>query len=224
VGSTVPTRARSPARARRRRFESRILDEETAKEYFRNISFVSEHPRLTSPAALRALGHTTRLRILARLQLHGDSTATECAAEVGESASSCSYHLRTLARHGFVEEVASDDGRERRWHARVASVDFDAGTDSGEEFQAASALARAALLELSDGTVRDYLAHERSFSPAWREAAAFLQTTIVATPEEVETIARDIQALLAPYLRQAPKRTPRGARFVHVGVRAVPKP
>jgi DNA-binding transcriptional ArsR family regulator len=194
------------------------------KEYFRNISFTPEHPRLTSPEALRALGHTTRLRILARLQLHGDSTATECAAEVGESASSCSYHLRTLAKHGFVEEVASGDGRERRWRARVASVDFDAGANADEEFQAASALARAALLELSDSTVRDYLAHERSFSPAWREAAAFLQTTVVATPAELEEITHRIQAVLAPYFRRARKGTPRGARFVHVGVRAVPKP
>jgi DNA-binding IclR family transcriptional regulator len=156
--------------------------------------------------------------------LHGDSTATECAAEVDESASSCSYHLRTLAKHGFVEEVASEDGRERRWHARVVSLDFDAGANADEEFQAASALARAALLEVSDGTVRDYLAQERSFSPAWREAAAFLQTTVVATPAELEEITHSIQAILAPYFRGARKRTPRGARFVHVGVRAVPKP
>jgi DNA-binding transcriptional ArsR family regulator len=194
------------------------------KEYFRNISFTPEHPRLTSPEALRALGHTTRLRILARLQLHGDSTATECAAEVGESASSCSYHLRTLAKHGFVEEVASGDGRERRWRARAVSIDFDAGANADEEFQVASAIARAALLELSDSNVRDYLTHERSLSPAWREAAAFLQTTVVATPAELEEITRRIQAVLAPYLRAARKRTPRGARFVHVSLRAVPKP
>src|SRR3981189_771443 len=124
------------------RFLGQLLDDSGPKEYFRKISFVPD-PRLTSIEALRALGHTTRLRILARLQLRGDSTATECADEVGESASSCSYHLRTLAKHGFVEEVPSADGRERRWHARVVSVDFDAGTEADEEFQAASALARA---------------------------------------------------------------------------------
>jgi DNA-binding transcriptional ArsR family regulator len=187
------------------------------------MSFTSA-PRLTSAEALRALGHTTRLRILARLQLRGDSTATECADEVGESASSCSYHLRTLAKHGFVEQVPSDDARERRWHARVVSLDFDAGTDADEEFQAASALARAALLELSDDTVRDYLTHERSFSASWREAAAFLQTAIVATPAELEQIAQQIQEALAPYSASARERTPRAARVVHVSVRAVPEP
>lgn len=162
--------------------------------------------------------------MLAHLQLAGDSTATECAAEVGESASSCSYHLRTLARQGFVEEVPTSDGRERRWHAAVKSVDFDAGADEDEEFQAASALARAALLELSDGTVRDYLEHERGFSAAWREAAAFLQTTIVASPAELTELTHRIQAVLSEFAPSARTTRPRGARVVHVSVRAVPKP
>jgi hypothetical protein len=117
--------------------------------------------------------------------------------------------------------VPTDDGRERRWHARATSVDFDAGTDRGEEFQAASALARAALLELSDETVRTYLASERSFSPAWREAASFFQATVVATPGELTELAHQMQALLASY--QHRDRVPRGARVVHVGIRAVPE-
>jgi DNA-binding IclR family transcriptional regulator len=158
------------------------------------------------------------------LRLRGDSTATECAEDVAESASSCSYHLRTLAKHGFVEEVPSADGRERRWRARVASIDFDAGAEAGEDFQAASALARAALLELSDDMVREYLTRERSFSPAWREAAAFLQTAIVATPAQLEEITRQIQETLAPYQASARDSPRRGARIVHVSVRAVPEP
>jgi DNA-binding transcriptional ArsR family regulator len=185
------------------------------KDYFRKMSF-------TSLGALRALGNPTRLRILACLQVADDATATECAAQVGESASSCSYHLRTLARHGFVEQVPSADRRERRWRRLVTSIDWDAGAEKDEEYQAASALARAALLELSDETVRSYLEHERSFSAAWREAAAFLQTTLVASPAELEEVSHRIQALLAEYApsRERPRR---GARTVHVSVRAVPE-
>jgi DNA-binding transcriptional ArsR family regulator len=189
------------------------------KRYFRKIAFTHS----TSVDALRTLGHPTRLRILARLQLEGASTATECAAEVGESASACSYHLRTLAKHGFVEETETSDGRERRWRPRVLSVDFAAGADADEEFQAASALARAALLELSDGNVREYLEQERSFSSAWREAAAFLHTTIVATPSELTELTHAIQQLLADYAPSA-RKPPRGARTVTVSVRGVPKP
>lgn len=188
------------------------------------MSFTSQESRLTSVAALKALGHPTRLRILAHLQLSGDATATECGAEVGESASSCSYHLRTLAQHGFVEETPTEDGRERRWRTMVTSIDFDAGAERDEEFQAASSLARAALLELSDDTVRAYLTSERQFSAAWREAAAFLQTAIVASPAELVEITHRIQAVLAEYAPSARERKPRGARVVHVSVRAVPKP
>lgn len=158
------------------------------------------------------------------MRLRGDSTATECAEEIGESAASCSYHLRTLAKHGFVEQVPSEDGRERRWHARVASVDWDAGTEASEEFRAAAALARAALLELSDDTVRAYLTHERSFSKAWQEAASFLQTAIAVTPAELEEIVAEMQAVLAPYRADVRDEPKRGARVVHVSVRAVPEP
>jgi DNA-binding transcriptional ArsR family regulator len=178
---------------------------------------------LTAPAALRALAHPTRLRILGRLRLHGDATATECAEYVGESPSSCSYHLRTLARHGFVEETPSEDGRERRWHSRVTGLDFDAGTEASDEFRAASGLARAALLELSDDAVRAYLTHEQSFPPAWREAATFMAATIVATPKELEELAERIHALVEEYAPSRRRKKPRGARLVDVGVRAVPR-
>jgi DNA-binding transcriptional ArsR family regulator len=201
------------------------LTERDVKGYFRKMSFASpaDEPRLTSADALRALGHPTRLKLLGRLRIRGDATATECAEDVGESASSCSYHLRTLARHGFVEQVPSEDGRERRWRARVSSVDWDAGAAADDDFRAAAALARAALIELSDETLRTYLEHESSFSPAWQEAATFLQTAIVATPAELDDLARRIQEALAPL--RADVRTPkRGSRVVHVSVRAVPEP
>jgi hypothetical protein len=77
---------------------------------------------------------------------------------------------------------------------------------------------------LSDDAIRAYLGHERSFSPAWREAATFIQSTIVATPAELEGIAEQLQAVLAPYMRSARGRVPRGARFVDTSIRAVPKP
>jgi hypothetical protein len=123
-----------------------------------------------------------------------------------------------------VESVPSPDGRERRWRARVASIDWDAGAEADEELQAAAAVARAALLEVSDDNVRSYLMHERALSPAWREAATFLQTAIVATPPELAELGEQISALLRPFMVSERERTPRGSRVVHVSVRAVPKP
>ena len=187
------------------------------------MSFTSEHPHLSSAEALRALASATRLRLLGHLQLEGDATATECGNAVGESASACSYHLRQLAKHGFVEEAPSDDGRERRWRARVVGFDFPAGSEDGEELQEASRLARAAMLELSDDSVRAYVAHERTFSPAWREAALFSHSTIVATPSELDELAHRMAELIEPYMRHNRPAPPRGARVVEIGLRAVPR-
>jgi hypothetical protein len=119
--------------------------------------------------------------------------------------------------------VATADGRERRWTARVESIDFAAGANADDEFQAASALARAALLELSDTSVQEYLKHEHQFSPAWREAATFIQTTLIATPAELDELAEEVHALFEPYLARVHGARPRGSRFVDVSVRAVPR-
>ena len=64
---------------------------------------------ISDPQALRALAHTGRYAILERLQSRGPATATECADVAGLSPSACSYHLRLLAKYGFVEEDTSDD-------------------------------------------------------------------------------------------------------------------
>src|SRR5436309_138158 len=58
---------------------------------------------LTDPKAMRALAHPLRIELL-RL-LREPRTATECAEALGESPQSCSYHLRTLAKYGFVERA-----------------------------------------------------------------------------------------------------------------------
>ncbi|MFE4214040.1 helix-turn-helix domain-containing protein [Streptomyces sp. NPDC056844] len=69
------------------------------------------------PAALKALTHPLRLRLLGLLRLHGPATASELAVSTGESSASTSYHLRVLAKYAFVAEAEHRDGRERRWKA-----------------------------------------------------------------------------------------------------------
>ncbi|MFE2057105.1 helix-turn-helix domain-containing protein [Streptomyces sp. NPDC059446] len=69
------------------------------------------------PAALKALTHPLRLRLLGLLRQHGPATASELAVRTGESSASTSYHLRVLAKYAFVAEAEHRDGRERRWKA-----------------------------------------------------------------------------------------------------------
>lgn len=81
----------------------------------------------TDPRTARALAHPARVAILNRLIVDGPATATDCAEVAGLSPSACSYHLRTLARYGFVRLASpGDDGRERVWQVepsgRLASL------------------------------------------------------------------------------------------------------
>src|SRR5437660_4226982 len=83
--------------------------------------------QLTDPKMMRALAHQGRIAIWTYLGLHGPATATECAEIAGLSPSACSYHLRTLARYGFVEEdpASAANGRERPWRARMLAFSLN---------------------------------------------------------------------------------------------------
>lgn len=60
---------------------------------------------LCRPEHLRSLAHPRRMELIDLLIAEGALTATECAAQLGDSPGGCSYHLRQLARYGFVEEA-----------------------------------------------------------------------------------------------------------------------
>jgi Helix-turn-helix domain len=80
------------------------------------------HPRggrgrlnLTDPKAIRALAHPIRWALLEALGDAGTLTATQASEMLGESPANCAFHLRTLAKYGFVEEAGGGRGRERPW-------------------------------------------------------------------------------------------------------------
>src|SRR5215207_4830018 len=91
----------------------------------------SDRRRLTSATELRALSHPTRLALLDLLDAEGPMTATQAGERLGESPASASFHLRTLAKYGFVEEAAGGRGRQRPWQItpqvqQVREEDLDA--------------------------------------------------------------------------------------------------
>ncbi|GGS20900.1 hypothetical protein GCM10010252_70280 [Streptomyces aureoverticillatus] len=77
------------------------------------------------PAAVKALTHPLRIRLLGLLRTDGPATASELAARTGESSASTSYHLRVLAKYAFVAEAEHRDGRERRWRPVHAVTTWD---------------------------------------------------------------------------------------------------
>ena len=67
---------------------------------------------------LRAMAHPLRLRLIGALRKEGPATASMLARMLYESSGATSYHLRILAKYGFVEdEHERNRGRERWWRA-----------------------------------------------------------------------------------------------------------
>jgi DNA-binding transcriptional ArsR family regulator len=185
---------------------------------------------VTDPQALRALAHTGRYAILERLQTRGPATATECAEVAGLSPSACSYHLRLLARHGFVEEDTSDargDGRERVWRAATPGWFADPAADADpREMQAIDSTLTRVMMASSDQRVLAFVDRAAS-EPEWREAALLSNSTVVATVDELAEISPALLGVLRPYFlsgRADPADRPEGARDVHVSIRMAPRP
>jgi len=101
--------------------------------------------RLTDPKMMRALAHPARIAIWSHIALRGSVTATECAEVAGLSPSACSYHLRTLAKYGFVERAEATNGKERPWRKVKQGLNWspDELDGAAEEGQRLAAAARA---------------------------------------------------------------------------------
>ncbi|MEU9183082.1 helix-turn-helix domain-containing protein [Streptomyces sp. NPDC048484] len=82
-----------------------------------------ERRTVSDPAALKALAHPLRLKILRHLAVSGPATSTTLAAALGENTGTLSYHLRRLERGGFIEDVPERPNSRERWWRAVRGLD-----------------------------------------------------------------------------------------------------
>jgi len=140
------------------------------------------------PAALKALTHPLRIRLLGLLRFDGPATASELAARTGESSASTSYHLRVLARHDFVTEAEHRDARERRWRAVHNYTTWNntamSSTPDSRAFLDVVRRAQFHHLERSIARHQDDLATGR-IAEAWREPAQITDNAMRLTPESL---------------------------------------
>lgn len=193
------------------------------KGNFLNMAFRSQ-VEMTDPAVIRAVAHPTRMAILACLA-DGPATATECSQAAGESPSSCSYHLRTLAKLGFVEEVPSDDRRERRWRLALQEVGIPKRAQDSAEVLKASRLWGRQWVAIEQRVLARYLATQADEPREWEKAATFSSSEVQLTPDELIELGEQVGALLEPYVeRQRHGSPPRRARPVRFVLTAFPRP
>ena len=176
---------------------------------------------LADAPSLQALTHPTRLALIEAVGLAGSLTATQASAQVGESPTACAYHLRTLARLGFLEEAGGGRGPERPWRLAQAGMSIEDSNDPAVA-TAAAALSKT-LTERFIGRIRGFEVARSRFPDEVQAVTGVLQSVVFATPEELSVLRAEILALMSRYIERIdPELRPQGSQpfelvmFTHV--------
>ena len=183
--------------------------------------------RITDPTVMRALAHPVRMALIELFGVHDTLTATQTSEALGESPANCAFHLRTLAKYGFVEEAGGGRGRERPWKASKKSlrIRLDSSELDSEQAQVAAGALEQVWHDRLLARIRDVFANRR-WSPEWEDAAGSSTTMAFLTPKELQTVQDEISTILARHWderRRDPAQRPAGALPVEIVSFAYPR-
>ena len=209
--------------------------------------------RVDDAKALRALAHPTRVALLEQLTLRGGTlTATQASELVDESPTNCAFHLRTLAKYGYLEQAEGGKGRERPWRLAHLGLGFDdnasgnasdnangdanghakgsddsdgegRGASTGGELALAAGALRQVILQRHFDRIRAFDAARHTVPAAVREMAGGWDTFWYVTPEEMDELHARIDELVLLYReRLDPARRPPGSVPVQAVIHLTP--
>jgi predicted ArsR family transcriptional regulator len=173
--------------------------------------------QITDPRAIRALAHPVRLDLIEALGTLGPSTAAGCGRHLGISQASCSFHLRQLAKYGFVEEAPpGPDRRERAWRLTDIEQSWKSGPVTDQ-------LDRV-FVQREAERMLGWTARRAAEPEQWQDAAFFGGATLPVTVDELLEIRSRLRAVLEPYVARMPDDAPRpeGVRFVRLLLAGTP--
>lgn len=146
-------------------------------------------------------------------------TATEMADRLEETPSNCSWHLRKLAEHGFVEEAEGGTGRKRPWQLVSLGMQWDEVDESPELARAGEALSTlmidTLMIDREVARLARARARLREDTRPWREAGTWTQSMMWLTADELNEINLAVCDLLMSRIDrfEHPEGRPDGARL-----------
>jgi DNA-binding transcriptional ArsR family regulator len=174
--------------------------------------------RIVDAASLKALAHPLRVDMFDRLAMLGPATASQLADALGESSGATSYHLRQLARHGFIEEDPErGNAKERYWRVPKGGVtmnptQFDEGS---AEYEAGVLVVRQMMEQRFRHADAFMRRAQRELGAEWVSAATLMTARANLTVEELEAVNEEIAATIDRVLDNYRDRGPTpGARAV----------
>jgi DNA-binding transcriptional ArsR family regulator len=162
---------------------------------------------------MRALSHPVRIALIETLIMRGAMTATQVGERIGESPTTCSFHLRQLQKYGFVEEAGGGRGRSRPWRMTSVGFSFTSNNDDPETEIASSALLRL-VRERQLGRHQAWTETRATYPRDWQDAAGDSELLIYCTPAELKQLNDELFAMLMRRFQDRltdPSRRPPGA-------------
>jgi hypothetical protein len=179
---------------------------------------------LTDAKAMRAVAHPLRMALIELLGYRQTLTATQASEALGESPANCAFHLRTLAKYGFLREAGGGKGRERPWTLVNRQVTITTHQDDPGAALAADELGNLWLDRWLERARRVF--DMRNQVPEWEEASGWTSRHVFLTPDEATAIRAEMRRMLQGYEERLsnPALRPEGALPVEWTIFASPVP
>jgi DNA-binding transcriptional ArsR family regulator len=174
----------------------------------------SDIREITDARSLRALTHPVRVALIEELVHGGAMTATELGERIGETPTTCSFHLRQLAKYGFVEEAGGGQGRSRPW--RMTGMGWSFSPDGDPNAELASEAALRLFRERSFARYETWRRTRGVYPPQWRQASEDSEYLFYLTAEELAQLGRELRDVLMRWRQlegrlENPARRPPGS-------------
>ena len=154
----------------------------------------------------------------------GPSTASMLAREAGESSGATSYHLRALARAGFVEEDPDRGNARDRWWRRTTPL-FVVASDPADDAEYAAALGqlRSVLVQRDQDALSSYFATVADQPEEWQDVSFLGGWSVHATRDELRAFQQLVLEEMDK-LRRPEAERPAGTRHVYITYRQLVQP
>jgi DNA-binding transcriptional ArsR family regulator len=155
---------------------------------------VPERRRIDDPEVLKGLAQPIRQRLYRLLSQIGPATGSTLAKRVNGDPGLISYHLRELARRGFIEDVPAlaRDRRERWWQTVPGSTTWSWSDFPSPEGQAIASAVKGQMVADEFARLRRYEQHREGWSEAWQEAATSSDSFMRLTPDELRQLSAEL--------------------------------
>ena len=166
------------------------------------------------PSQLKALAHPVRLKMLEMLRLDGPATSTTVAARLGMNTGTVSYHLRQLARHGFIEDHPGVGTRRDRWWRashESTSIPSAGATASEDDVRARQAYNHAVVLT-QVARLQESLLERTELPRRWAAVTDDSDWTLWLTPRQARELMDKVHDVLRGAAEAAPHEKSAGAK------------